>query len=273
MDLISRFIPIQAPRQYIFLGEEYADIFRLPDDRWSRKKAENGRGWLRKSVPFLNDDVQTVSFRKIKGELAAVDTGIILHPGFFIYNIFEFDRIPFPEKLRQELIHWRLEKIFPEDIGAYCHRFFKLDRRRIFSILIRKNLVEAIEAAARDSGITLIYIGNSTVEISNHLFHPGTGPDFFVEITGTVVAIVFKQRGAPVYVRKLKCDSTEDLIQEIEKTVQFVRAHFSLTPVTYQLISYHEEIPAAEIETTLLCGGLTRKKEQTGEFPFLPLPS
>lgn len=273
MDLMSRFIPIQTPRQYIFLGEEHADIFRLPDNRWSRKKAENGRGWLRKSVPFLNDGVQPVSFQKIKGELSDVDTGVILHPGFFIYNIFEFDRIPFSEKLRQELIRWKLEKVFPEDIGAYRHCFFKLDRKRIFSILIRKNLIEAIETAALDSGITLGYIGNSTVEIINHLFRPGTGPDFFIEITGTVVAIVFKQRGAPVYVRKLKSDSTEDLIQEIEKTVQFVRAHFSLVPSTYQLISYHEENPAAEIETTLQRGGLTRQDEQNGKFPFLPLPS
>lgn len=269
MDLISRFLPIQACRQYVFLGEGYADIFPPPEERRGPGKKVRRR----KTVPLQAGGLTSEDFGRIRRELASVDTGVILHPGFFIYNIFEFDRIPFPEKLRRELIHWKLEKVFPEDIGAYHHQFFKLDARRIFSILIRKNLVEAIASAARSNGVTIGYIGNSTVEIINHLFRSRTGPDFFIEITGTEGALVFKQRDVPVYVRKFKSDSTDDLIAEIEKTVQFVRGHFSIHPEKYRIIAYREDIPVGEIEPALLGSGLTKQQTQTGEFPFLPVDS
>ena len=264
MDLISRFLPIQKCRQYVFVGEGYADIFPPPEEPGKTIRR-------RKTVPLHPGGITSDDFGRIRRELASVDTGVILHPGFFIYNIFEFDRIPFPEKLRRELICWKLEKVFPEDIGSYHHQFFKLDSRRIFSILIRKSMIEAITSAARSNGITLGYIGNSTVEIINHLFRSKAGPDFFIEITGTEGAIVFKQRDVPVYVRKFRSDSTEDLIAEIEKTVQFVRSHFSLHPAEYRIIAYREDIPVGEIEPALLGSGLTKQQTPKGEFPYLPV--
>ena len=111
-------------------------------------------------------------------------------------------------------------------------------------------MIEAIESAARSNGVTLGYIGNSTVELINRLFRSRTGPDFFIEITGTEGALVFKQRDVPVYIRKFRSDSTDDLIAEIEKTVQFVRGHFSLHPAEYRIIA--------------LPGGYSGRGNQTG---------
>ena len=61
---------------------------------------------------------------EIADRLQTVDTGIILNSDPFIYNFFEFDKLPWSGKILRELVVLEAAKIFPENIAAYDHQFF-----------------------------------------------------------------------------------------------------------------------------------------------------
>ena len=141
------FIRFKTTSQYIYWGENYADIYRMSESDKTFTKIHS----------FDNVSISKITayqFQDIARELLKVDTGIILNSGPFIFNIFEFEKLPFQERLKKELVEWRLKKIFPENITEYEHDFFKLDKKRILSVLLKKSLKENIENLFKENEVS-----------------------------------------------------------------------------------------------------------------------
>jgi hypothetical protein len=224
------------------------------------------------SVPaFPLSELDAGRWPEIADRLQVVDTGIIFNSSPFIYNFFEFDKLPWSRKLLQELVDWKLQKIFPENIEAYDHQFFRLNKKRIFSILVKKALLEQIESLFQGNRISLIYIGNSTLEILNRLTRFKTQTDFFVEIDDSSCTVVFLNKYLPIYVRKFKIGSRLDMAAEISKTVQFVKSSYGCAPRIYGFIDHQEEVSADGIAAELAKENLFCQSALAGEkAPYIP---
>jgi hypothetical protein len=224
------FIHYQMPAQFVYWGENYLDIYRFTDPGKTFKKI----------LSIDNVSAAAISpgqFQDIARELLKIDTGVILNSGQFIFNIFEFEKIPWQKNVRKDLVEWRLKKVFPENLEDYAHHFFKLSKNRIFSILLKKNLKEKIEELFRESGISLVHMGNSTVEIINHVTRlKKDAPDFFIEIDNNLSIAVFQDRTVPFYIRKFRSAQTAELVNEVMKTINFVKNSYARTPRTFSLL-------------------------------------
>jgi hypothetical protein len=249
MGLSDWLLPERLPRQMIYAGDRHGEIVTL-----ARRRIVN-----RQRVEATLADPGTVDgWPEIVARLQPVDTGIILNSEPFIFNFFEFDKLPWSRRLRRELVEWKLQKIFPEEIAAYDHRFFRLNKKRIFSILVKKSLLARIETSFRERNIRLIFIGNSELEIFNRLAGRKPAPDFFVEVDVSSCCLVFQDRGAPVYVRKFKGGSHPgDLAAEIIKTVQFVKSNGGCDPRRFELIDHRQGVAAGELIGELAQEGLS----------------
>lgn len=223
------FIHYKPPAQYIYWGEKGMDIY---------KPSDSGKNF-NKSNTFTNVSLTAVTvdeFAVIAKELQSVDTGVILNSSQFIFNIFEFEKIPFKEGLKKDLVEWRLKKVFPENIADYAHDYFKLSKDRVLSILFKKSLKEKIENLFAESGVPLIYMGNSTVEIMNHLTgKKRLAPDFFIETDKGLSMAVFMDRGVPYYIRKFRSDRAAGIAGEIVKTINFVKNSYAKVPRSYAI--------------------------------------
>lgn len=237
MDVTKFFINFRKAAQYIYGGENYIEIYKRLEGSLNKIKT-----FEKKSL--LNLDSYDID--ELKKELAPVETGIVLNSGYFIFNIFEFDRIPFREEMRKDLVTWRLQKVFPEDIGQYEHDFFKLDRKKILSILFKKSLRENLEQLFTGQGIRLLYIGNSTIEIINNVRKLRPAPDFFIEIDKNLCIVVFRADSVPFYIRKFRGDKEADIAAEIIKTVNFVKNSYRFVPVNYLAVV---NSPGFQVET------------------------
>jgi len=249
MGLSDFLLPERLPRQVVYAGDRHGEIFTLSKQRIVRR--------LRVEAAALADPGASDGWPKIAERLQPVDTGVILNSDPFIFNFIEFDKLPWSRKLLRELVDWKLQKIFPEDIAAYDHRFFRLNKKRILSILVKKSLLAHIEAEFRGKGIPLITIGNSALEIFNRLAKLRRPPDFFVETDVSSCCLVFQKLGAPIYVRKFKSGSLEELAAEIGKTVQFVRNNSGCDPRRFELIDHREEVSPEELAEQLAQEGLS----------------
>jgi hypothetical protein len=228
MDITNYFINFCNAAQYVYGGENYIDIYKRV------------QGEFKKTKTFENKtifNVDTYDIDEIKRELANVETGIVLNSANFIYNIFEFDKIPFREETRKDLVSWRLQKVFPEDIKLYDYDYFRIDKKRILSILFKKSLREKIEKVFNEYGVNLIYMGNSTIEIINNIKNLKPSPDFFLEIDKELSIVVFRKNSIPFYIRKFRSRKESDIAQEIVKTVNFVKSSYDYVPATYSIIS------------------------------------
>ena len=227
------FIHYKKPAQYVYWGENDLDIYKVPDSEKIPRKIKSIENV---SISDLNAD----GFRDIAVELQQIETGLVMTSGHFIFNIFEFEKIPIQEGLRKDLVEWRLQKVFPENINDYVHNFFKLDKTHILSILLKKSLKEKIEDLFAENSIDLIYIGNSTVEIMNHVaLLKKTAPDFFIEIEKNLSMVVFLNQGRPYYIRKFRSDRAIDAAGEVSKTVNFVKNSYARVPRTYLAAMNH----------------------------------
>ena len=122
-------------------------------------------------------------------------------------------------------MEWRLKKVFPENIADYAHDFYKLDKKRIFSVLLRKSLKENIENLFLETGISLTYMGNSTVEMMNRVARLKKDiPHFFIEIDKSLSIVVFLRQSSPFYIRKFRGDQAADIVNEVAKTINFVKS-------------------------------------------------
>jgi len=222
------FIHYKRPEQYIFAGENYLDIYKYLNKSFQKTRTiENA------SIFDPGSDI----FEGVIRELGAVDTGIILNSTYYIFNIFDFEKIPFREDLQQEIVEWRLSKVFPEDLEEYDHKFFKLGKNKILSILFKKSFKEKIEELFTANDLNLIYLGNSTVNIINNVVVQKTSPDFFIEIDRDLFIIVFQNRSMPFYIRKFRNEHESEVKGEIVKTINYVKSSYSQVLHTYAIIS------------------------------------
>jgi hypothetical protein len=262
MGLNNFLFPERLPRQIIYAGDRHCEIITLA----------NRSIMQRNRIAGINlSELDAGRWPEIASQLQTVDTGIIFNSDPFIYNFFEFDKLPWPKKLLQELVDWKLQKIFPENIEAYNHQFFRLNKKRIFSILIKKTFLDQIESLFREKRMPLIYIGNSTLEILNRLAKLKCPPDFFLEIDDFSCSLVFQNMGLPIYIRKFKIESRLDMAAEINKTVQFVQNNYGCDPRTYCFIDHQEEVSADGIAAELARENLyCQSAVFEGKTPYIP---
>jgi hypothetical protein len=239
------FIQYKKPAQYVYWGENYLDIYRASDSDKSFTKTHSVDNV---SLPGITTD----QFRDIAKELLEVDTGIILNSSPFIFNIFEFEKIPWQEGLKRELVEWRLKKVFPENIAEYEHDSFKLDKKRILSVLFKKSLKENIENLFQENDISLTYLGNSTVEMINHIGKlKKDAPDFFIEIDKSLSITVFLGQSSPYYIRKFRADQAADIINEVVKTINFIKNSYKKVPRTCSLLIRRSDIEVNAVRDEL----------------------
>jgi hypothetical protein len=262
MVLNNILLPERLPRQIIYAGDRHCEIITLDKKKIVQSQRVDG-------VSLTEPD--TGRWPEIVSRLQPLDTGIVLNSDPFIFNFFEFDRLPWSKKLLRELVDWKLQKIFPENIAAYEHQFFCLNKKRIFSILIKKTLLEQLESLFREKRMPLIYIGNSTLEILNRLAKLKRSPDFFVEIDDASCSLVFQNKGLPIYIRKFKGGSILEIAAEISKTVQFVKNSYGCEPRSYFIIDHQEEVSAEPIAAELAGENLScLSTAAAGGKPYIP---
>lgn len=228
MGLENLFLHYKNPHQFIYIGDDYFELYE--SDRGSIKKVSTIE-----SISVF--DLTTDEFLKIISKFKGKETGIILNSAHFIFNIFEFDKIPFREKLKRDLIDWKIKKVFPENIDHYEHEYFKLNKNRILSIMFKKSLKERIEHLTANNDFSITYLGNSTVEIMNNIFKSNQKPNFFVEMDKQLSIIVFQDHSIPFYIRKFRVEKKDDVFEELEKTFHFVKNSYSIIPQSFTLVS------------------------------------
>jgi hypothetical protein len=258
------FIHYKPSTQYIYWGENGVDVY---------KRSDSGKN-LKKSNTFANvslTDITSDEFAAIARELQSVDTGVVLNSSQFIFNIFEFEKIPFQEGLKRDLVEWRLKKVFPENIDDYAHDYFKLSKDRILSILFKKSLKEKIENLFAENGVQVIYMGNSTVEIMNHLTgKKSLAPDFFIEIDKGLSMAVFLDRGVPYYIRKFRSDRAAGIAGELVKTVNFVKNSYAKVPRRYSIAADPADVDLQVIKDELSIQALQPLNMENKVPMFLP---
>lgn len=222
------FIHYKQPQQYLYAGEDYIDIYKYVDKTFQKTQSLE-------DMSILNLDA--AGFSAAARELGEIDTGVILNSNSFIFNIFEFDKIPIWDDMRREIVQWRLKKVFPENIEEYEHSFFSLSKNKIFSILIKKNIKQQIETLFSANQRTLTYFGNSTVNILNHIGNRKDTPDFFVEIDRQFFMIAFQHQTQPYYIRKFRAQHEDEVVGEILRTANYVKNNYSREPHTYSIIA------------------------------------
>ncbi len=231
MELNKIFIKYKNPNQVIYFGDKKIYLFLITNN-----------------IPefvdsFERDHKDEFFLEGITKKLAKVETGIILNPGYFVYNLLSFDKLPYKKKQRDDLVNWRVGKIFPENIENYIHDYTMLDKNSVLSILFRRNLRSSIEEKVFNAGINLISLGNSTVEIINSLrsVKEKELPDFIIERDGNILLMVFLRGGCPIYIRKMRTENNSVSGNEIKKTITFVEKNYGLKSSSFSLFSVGED--------------------------------
>ena len=262
MGLTDRLFPELKPRQVIYAGDRHCEVVRLVKKKIVQRRRIEG-------VSLLEPDAGR--WPEIAAHLQPQDTGVVLNSDPFIFNFFEFDRLPWSPKLLSELVDWKLRKIFPENIEAYEHRFFRLNKKRIFSILVKKTLLEQLESLFREKHVSLIGIGSSTLETMNRLAKVRRPADFFVEIDDAGCCLVFQSQGLPVYIRKFRIGSRLEMAAEISKTVQFVKNSYGCAARSYVIVEHQQEAFADRLAAELAGENLScRNADWAGKTPYIP---
>lgn len=266
MDINKYFIYYKKPAQYLYWGDDYMDFYGIPGTEKKFKK-----------VKTFNDialsDISDSDFLAVVRQLPALDTGVILNSSDFIFNIFEFEKIPYKEDLKKDLVEWRLKKVFPESIEDYNHQYYSISSTRILSVLFKKSLKERIETLFHDNDIPLIHIGNSTVELLNHISGlKKSAADFFIESDKSLNLIVFQEQGVPYYIRKFRSMQDEDLIAEVVRTINYVKSSLSRTPRSYSLMvdRTHSALDLGVIREQLADEKITERQDKEREKLFFP---
>ncbi|MCK4836149.1 MAG: hypothetical protein KAT17_05910 [Candidatus Aminicenantes bacterium] len=259
MDVNQFFINFRKPSCFYYAGDDYIESYKL-------KKKQIEKLDVFDHISIYN--LQPGQFRDILDQTGEEpEIGIILNSAHFIFNILEFDRLPLRENLKRDLIEWRIKKVFPEEIDQYEHHYFQLSKTRILSVLLKRELKSKIESVVRETNRSLIYLGNSTVEIINDVFRGKDAPDFFLEIDKHLSIVVFQNHSIPYYIRKFRIEKGDDVMEELSKTLRYVSSSYGESPKTYSLVSnmsdssqrgIREELEARELKEITLAnrGGL-----------------
>jgi hypothetical protein len=263
------FIHYKRPAQLVFAGENYLDIYKYVNNSFQKTRSFD-------DAPIF--DLTAESFGAAARELSivgadaanAIDTGIILNSTYYIFNILDFEKIPLREELRKEIVEWRLRKVFPENIEDYDHRFFKLDKNKILSILFKKSLKEKIEKLFTQSRIKLTYMGNSTVNNIDNVLRQKSSPDFFIEIDRGLFIVVFQKHSVPFYIRKFRGQHENEVVAEIVKTINYIKNNYAQTPRTYSIIANRCELNLDVVKQELLGQDIRALDLKNKDKLFLP---
>jgi hypothetical protein len=263
MDLNLHIGLFRIPARFILAGEGDIEIYTV-----NNKKMEKTGGFDGLNVFNLNSR----SFRDMLGvSPEKTEIGMVLNSNPFIFNILEFDKIPFREQLRKDLIEWKIKKIFPEDISHYQHEFFRLSSRRLLSVLLKKDLKQKIEKLVNDSNHSLTYLGNSTIEIMNHVFRGKSVPDFFMEVDKQLLVVVFQHRSIPYYIRKFRVETGDEIKEEMLKTLRYVASTFGMKPRNYAVVSRNGQIDREKIRRDLAAAELKEMSLPHDSSLYLPI--
>ena len=256
MELNKLIIKYRSPGQIIYYGDRTVRLFRFR------------RGVAEEISSSEKAGTDTLIPSEVKRDLINVPTGLILNPGHFVFNLLTFDKIPFRKKQKNDLVNWRVEKLFPENIDSYIHEFIQFDKTTILSLLVRSELVRSFDDEFQTIGPGLIYTGNSTIEIINNLRNKKEKPDFFIESDGRIMLAVFFRDRLPVYIRKMRSGKGADTREEIKRTVEFVEKNYGFRPVSCSVIS--ADGPADTIQGEL--DGMNFKviAQESSDRMFLP---
>ncbi len=256
MELNKIFIRYRNPEQVIYIGDKSIDLFRII------------RGNPEMINSFDKGGGEHIFPQLLKRELVNTGTGIILNSDHFVFNMLNFDKIPFRKKQKDDLVNWRVEKIFPENIHNYIHEYFQFNSNTILSVLVRNDLIASLESELRSLGTDLIYSGNSTIEIINSLKNTKERPDFFIEADGRIMLAVFFKEGIPVYIRKMRSGRGADTGDEIHRTVDYVEKNYRFRPVSCSVFAKDEE--REPIENSLRDLKLRVAGQKRSDMRFLP---
>ncbi len=256
MELKSIFIRFRIPEQIIYLGEGETDLFIVK------------KGVPRKIGSYMKSSQVKVFPDELKRDLINVDTGIILNSGHFVFNLLNFEKIPFMKKQKDELVNWRVRKVFPENINNYHHRFFQFDKNTILSVLIKNDLKLSLENEMIKLNLNLTYFGSSIVEIINSLSVGGTFPDFIIETDGKLMLTIFFKNKIPVYIRKMMIGSEISPENEINKTIGFVRNNYGFSPKYFSIFSSDDNF--SELKKRITGDGLSFMPRNHSDRRFLP---
>lgn len=263
MDLIEKYLPHELPDRYVYISDT---LFRLI------------KGANRGLLEFEDLAVRGTDPGDPRSETGATlskffnnpTCGILFDPAHFIYNLFEFDRIPVSIKKQRELIEWKLQKVFPEEISNYIHHYFKISGKTVLSILIRKKTVEWLESYFQNLGKTVTYIGSSTLEIMKRISRSRNAADFFIEISPTVFVLCFQKNHRLFYIRKSKYSSPGMIIEEIQKTCQFITNQFNWKPESFSWIDPFRLMDPEEALREMDAIQLRPSSAPIPPIPFLP---
>ena len=150
MAITKIFTPLKKPAQFVYAGEKHLEVWSLAKGKYKSTKV------LEDSNIF---DMSSQDFANVKPGLPGgnVSVGLVLNSGNFIFNVFEFEKIPLLEERQKDLVEWRVQKVFPEKIELYDHQFFRISKNKVLSVLFKKELLERVEKLFKDNGLELIF--------------------------------------------------------------------------------------------------------------------
>jgi len=256
MELNKIFIRYRNPEQIIYFGDRTIDLFRII------------KGNPEKINSFERESSERLFPAELKRDLINTGTGIVLNSDHFVFNMLNFDKIPFRKKQKDDLVNWRVEKIFPENINNYIHEYFQFDNNTILSVLVKNDLITSLEAEIKAFGADLIYSGNSTIEIINSLKNYKERPDFFIEVDARIMLAVFFKEGIPVYIRKMRSGRGADTGDEILRTVDYVEKNYGFRPISCSVFAKNEE--GESVENSLRDLKLRLIVQERSDMRFLP---
>ena len=246
--IFEKLITYKIPPQLIYIGSDYLNIYRISNKKYKK---------IVRIDDFSINDIGKIKFDKIKRELLNINTGLVINSRYFTFNILRFDNVPFKKRLLNELVLWRLNNLFPNNIDNFKFDYYRVDKHRIFVILIQKNLIKKIIKSFSINKVNLNYIGSSLIEIFDNLYYKGiyfnlknlirkkNNMRFLIEMDKNSVMIVFLKNFVPVFLRKIYETDITIIKNEIIRTINFVHNNHKIFSESYNIIStesgYNEE--------------------------------
>ncbi len=215
MDLDRFFIDYKEPDLFIFLTDscliipEKNEIYSLKD---------------------IGDFERILSLSGLKG-----DCGIVLNSRDFIFNFLEFDRLPFNENKKKEIIEWRLEKLFPEKLKNYIHEYINLKNNKVLSILFKKETHDRLNDVFTKNSLNMIDLRNTTLSLLSKISKEKNNVDFLIEVDSSFITMTFFNSREPFFIRKFEIYDENELVDEMKKIINYVKTNSSLSINTYSV--------------------------------------
>jgi len=225
MDLEKWFFPDQVPGQMLYLGEARSVLL---------SRGKDGKWRYIDQFPHCLSEVDSISSLPgaAKGPL-----GLSVNPNPFVFNLFNFDTpLPVNSRKRNELIEWRLQRVFPDvpdDMWKTCLTF---NRKTVLSTLISGTFLRSCEDHFRALGYPITYISCSTANAINKAQGLSHEPVMILEQEGQLLMVTLVKNGIPIFMRKIRFSQLDELIVALRKTMAFVSEQQGVT-VEYYVVN------------------------------------